>query len=244
MVCYSWHFSEEQMRIPMLCRRWAGGQTGFTPGLQLFCSLHCTEVGVMGWGAYCQRHASLGLALGLMEKTDGLGERAVSRSTSLAAVTEAQWVHRASLWCSQKVLQWLHRQKTSLSLARDETQGRHQQSTGGCWQVLCKPVWKEIYWAWRGWCCLSFRPLSSSFSLLERLTSCSNDLGSSVAQVPLLDWDQLLTSDSPSSPTVKELLISPVQTQQTEPDVTLHEGLSFSKFSQRVDMSCNKRNSN
>lgn len=217
---------------------------GFTPGLQLFCSLHCTEVRVMGWGACCQRCASLGLALGLMEGTDGLGEQAVARSTSLAAVTGARWMQRASLWCSQKVLQWLHWQEAPLSLARDETRGRHQQSTGGCWQVSFKPVWKELYWAWRGWVCLSFQPLSSSFSLLERLTSCSNDLGSSVTQVPLLDWDQQLISNSPSSPTVKELPISPVQTQQTEPDDTLHEALSSSKFIQTMDMSCNKRNSN
>lgn len=62
----------------------------FTPGLQLFRSLHCTEVCVMGRGAYCQRRASLGLELGLMEETDGLGEWAVPRSTSLAAVTGAQ----------------------------------------------------------------------------------------------------------------------------------------------------------
>lgn len=162
----------------------------------------------MGWGVYCQPRASVGVELGLMEKTDGLGERDVSWSTSLAAVTGARWVRRASLWCSQKVLQWLHWQKAPLSFARDETQGRHQESNGGCWQVSFKPVWKELRWAWRGQFCLSFQPLSSLFSLLERLTSCSNDLGSSVTQVPLLDWDQQLISNSPSSPTVKELLIS------------------------------------
>jgi len=43
----------------------------------------------MGWGAYCQRCASLGLVLGLMDETDGLGERAMSQSTLLAAVTGA-----------------------------------------------------------------------------------------------------------------------------------------------------------
>lgn len=63
---------------------------GFTPGLQLLCSLHCTEVCVVGWGVYCQHRASLGLTLGLMEETDGLGEGDVLRSTSLAAVVGAR----------------------------------------------------------------------------------------------------------------------------------------------------------
>lgn len=43
----------------------------------------------MGWGVYGQRRASLGLALGLVQETDGLGEQAMSQSTSLAAVTGA-----------------------------------------------------------------------------------------------------------------------------------------------------------
>lgn len=105
----------------------------------------------MGWGVHCQRCVRVGPALGMMEETDGLEEWALLQSTSLAAVTGSWWVQKASLWCSQKVLQWLHWQKAPLSLAGDETQGMYQQSTGDCWQVTFKHVWKELYWAWKDW---------------------------------------------------------------------------------------------
>lgn len=169
-----WRFAEGR-----LVGRWD------TAGPQLVCSLTAQRcVGWDGEGIASPWMRQMGWEMGLClrapvwQQSLGLGECRKPDS------------------CSHSVMRW---QRAPVPLARGRTQGRHHQSTAGYWPASLEPVWKEHCWSWRGWFCLSFQPLSSLFGLLEQLKSCSNDLGSSVTQVPFLDWDQPRTSSSPSS---------------------------------------------